>query len=72
MHVLKIELNDEEVKLLNQYCEAKNISKSVAIKSALFEIMEDECDIKLFNKEYAKHLKDPKTFSLKEAEEILN
>lgn len=72
MHTLIIELSDEETELLNQYCKAKNISKSVAIKNALFEKIEDEYDIKLFDKEYAKHLKNPKTYSIKDVERILN
>ncbi len=72
MHVLKLDLSDEEFDLLKEFSKANSISMSTAIKKAIFEKIEDEYDIKEFDKAYSKYAKDPKTYSLKQVEKILD
>ncbi len=55
-----IKLSEKEKKLVTSYANRHSISLAQAFKTALFEKIEDEYDIKIADKVYAEYLKDGK------------
>lgn len=53
-----IRLSDEEKKLADSYAKMHSISLSEAFKTALFEKIEDEYDIKVYDDAHAEYVKD--------------
>lgn len=53
-----IRLNEEEKKLADSYAKLHSMSLSEAFKTALFEKIEDEYDIKVYDDAYAEYVED--------------
>lgn len=70
--IIKIKLNENEYHLLEKYAKENGISMNEAIKDSLFMMLENEYDIELFDKAYAKYKKDNKTYTSEEAVKELN
>ncbi|MCD8099328.1 MAG: DUF6290 family protein [Oscillospiraceae bacterium] len=66
-----IRLTDEEKALADSYAKLHSISTAEAFKRALFEMIEDECDIDTAKQAYADYLENPVTYTHDEAREIL-
>lgn len=64
-----IRFTKEERKLADAYAKLHGITLSEALKGALFEKIEDEYDIALFNEAKKEYEKDPITFTLEEIKE---
>lgn len=67
-----IRLTKEEKMLAESYAKLHSVSLGEAFKNALFEKIEDEYDIAIAEQAYKEYLENPKTYSIDEAEEILN
>lgn len=67
-----IRFTDEERKLADSYAKVHGITLGEALKSALFEKIEDEYDIALYQKAKKEFNKNPKTYTLKEIKEMYN
>lgn len=63
MHILSVNLNDEEYKVIEKRALLKGITMSEALKEAFFERIEDESDIKAFDEALANFEKDPVTYT---------
>ena len=61
---------DEERKLADSYAKLHGVSLDEALKSALFEKIEDEYDIALYQKAKKEFDKNPKTYTLAEIKEM--
>lgn len=64
-----IRFTEEERKLADSYAKLHGISLGEALKSALFEKIEDEYDIALYEKAKKEFDKDPKTYTIQEMKE---
>ena len=53
-----IRLSDEEKKLADSYAKMHSMSLSEAFKTALFEKIEDEYDIKVYNDAHAEYVEN--------------
>ena len=65
-----IRFTDEERKLADSYAKLHGISLGEALKNALFEKIEDEYDIALYQKVKKEFDKNPKTYTLNEIKEM--
>lgn len=63
MHILSVNLNDEEYKAIEKYALLKGIIMSEALKEVFFQRIEDESDIKAFDEALANFEKDPVTYT---------
>ncbi len=61
-----IRLTDQEKSLAESYARLHSMSVGEAFKQALFEKIEDEYDLKVYEEAYAEYLKDPVTYSFDE------
>lgn len=66
MAVLSVRLEDIEYQALSKYAKANGVSMNKALKEAFFEMLEEQYDLKLFDKAYAEYVKNPKTYSTEE------
>ncbi|MFR1448766.1 MAG: type II toxin-antitoxin system RelB family antitoxin [Beduini sp.] len=66
-----IRLNPEEEKLFKSYADLHGYSLGEAFKKALLEKIEDEYDAAVADMAYEEYLKDPVTYSMEEAKEML-
>ena len=64
-------LNPKEKRLATRYARFHGISVAEAFKRALFEQIEDEYDAKIAEELYTEYLKNPKTYTHREAGELL-
>ncbi len=64
-------LSPEEKRLVTNYAHLHGISVAEAFKRALFEQIEDEYDAKIAEELYTEYLKNPKTYTHREAGELL-
>lgn len=71
MSVLSVRMSDVEYRTLEKFAKANNVSMNQAIKNAFFEKLEDEYDIKVFDKAYAEYLEDPVLYTLDEVNKHL-
>lgn len=67
-----IRLTAEEKSLAESFAKIHSLSLGEAFKRALFERIEDEYDIAIADEAYREYLANPKTYSHKEAGEILD
>ena len=65
-----IRFTDEERKLADSYAKVHGISLGEALKNALFEKIEDEYDIALYQQAKKEFDKNPKTYTLKQIKEM--
>ena len=57
--------------MVTNYAHLHGISVAEAFKRALFEQIEDEYDAKIAEELYTEYLKNPKTYTYREAGELL-
>jgi uncharacterized protein (DUF1778 family) len=68
---ISLRLSDEDTALIKKYAELNRMSVSELIRQSVIERIEDEYDLKAYEKEMAEHKKNPVTFSLDEVEREL-
>ena len=65
---VSLRLSDEETMLIKKYAEMHNISVSDLFRQAVMEKIEDEYDLKCYEKAVASYKKDSRTYTLDEVE----
>jgi uncharacterized protein (DUF1778 family) len=68
---ISLRLNDEDTALLKSYAEIKGLSVSDLVRQSVFERIEDEYDLKAYEKAMAEYRANPVTYSLDEVERDL-
>lgn len=68
---ISVRLNDEDTALIKRYAELKKISLSDLIRNAVMEQIEDEMDLKIYNKAMEEYRKNPVTYSHEEIKKML-
>ena len=68
---VSVRLNEEDGKLIKEYAEMNNISLSELIRKAILEKIEDEYDLKCYEKAMKEYNKNPKTYTIDEAKKEL-
>ncbi len=68
---VSVRLNEEDEKLIKAYAEMNNISLSELIRKSIMEKIEDEYDLKSYEKAIKEYKKNPKTYTLDEAKKEL-
>lgn len=66
MGVSSVRMSSEEEEIIRSYCKLHNISISEAFKQALLEKIEDEYDLKCYEKAIEEFNKDPRTIPWEE------
>ena len=61
-----IRMSEEERALANSYAKLHGVSLGEAMKNALFEKIEDEYDIAIYELAMKEYEKNPKTYSMEE------
>ncbi len=69
--LVSINMSDEEYKFISKYAAQKNMSTSDFIVNSVLEQIEDEEDLKLYEKATAEFKADPVTYSHEEVKKIL-
>jgi RHH-type transcriptional regulator, rel operon repressor / antitoxin RelB len=69
---ISIRVNKKETDLIKKYAELNGLTLSEVMRQAILEKIEDEFDIFLYDKALQVHEENPKTYTLKEAKEILD
>ena len=68
---ISLRLSDEDTALIKKYAELNRMSVSELIRQSVIERIEDEYDLKAYEKAMAEHKKNPVAFSLDEVEREL-
>lgn len=68
---VSVRLNEEDEKLIKTYADMNNISLSDLIRNAVIEKIEDEYDLKCYEKAMKEYNKNPKTYTLEEVKKEL-
>lgn len=68
---ISLRLNDEDTLLIKKYAELNHLSVSELIRQAVIERIEDEYDLKAYEKAMEEYKKNPITYSLDEVEREL-
>ena len=68
---ISLRLSEEDTALIKKYAELNRMSVSELIRQSVIERIEDEYDLKAYEKAMAEHKKNPVTFSLDEVEREL-
>ncbi|MCQ4637845.1 DUF6290 family protein [Anaerovorax odorimutans] len=68
---ISIRLNEMETELIKSYAEAHGISVSELIRQSVLEKIEDEIDLRLYQEAKEDFERNPKTYTLDEAEKEL-
>lgn len=66
MTTISVRLNDQDSEFIKKYAEFKNISISELIRQAVIERIEDEIDIRAYNKAMEEYRKNPVTYTHEE------
>lgn len=66
-----IEISDKELELMNEYAEHNDITVSEAMRKVIFERIEDQFDIFLYEKAFGEYEKSAKIYTLTEAKAML-
>ena len=66
-----VRLSEEDTALFKSYATLKNISLSDLIKSAVYEKIEDEFDLKYYEEAIKEFNQNPTTYTLDEVEQEL-
>ena len=69
---ISIRLSDEESNIIKTYAGINNISLSELIRVAVLEKIEDEYDLKCYNKAIKEYKKNPITYTLEEMKKELD
>ena len=68
---ISVRLSDEETMLVKKYAEINNISLSDLIRNAVMEKIENEYDLKSYEKAIEEYHKNPKKYSMEEIKKEL-
>ena len=68
---ISVRLNNEDTELFKKYAEMHNMSLSDLIRNAVLEKIEDEYDLKCYEKAIEEHKKNPVTYSHDEVVKML-
>jgi uncharacterized protein (DUF1778 family) len=68
---ISVRLNDEDTTLIQKYAELKGMSVSELVRQSVLERIEDEYDLKAYEKAIASFRANPVTFTLDEVEQEL-
>ena len=68
---ISLRLSDEDTALIKKYAELKRMSVSELIRQSVIERIEDEYDLKVYEKAMAEYRQNPVTYSLEEVEREL-
>ena len=68
---VSVRLNEEDEELIKAYAEMNNMSLSELIRKAIMEKIEDEYDLKSYEKAIKEYKRNPKTYTLDEAKKEL-
>ena len=68
---VSVRLNEEDERLIKAYAEMNNMSLSELIRKSIMEKIEDEFDLKSYEKAIKEYKKNPKTYTLDEAKKEL-
>ena len=66
-----IRLTEQERQLADSYARLHSLTLAEAFKQALFEKIEDEYDLKIYNEAFAEYEENPTTYSLEEMKKEL-
>ena len=69
--IVSVRLNEEDGKLIKAYAEMNNMSLSELIRKSIMEKIEDEYDLKTYEKAIKEYKRNPKTYTLDEAKKEL-
>lgn len=69
---ISLRLSEEESILFKRYAEIHGITVSELVRQSVLERIEDEYDLKLYEKAIEEYRKNPVTYSLDEVEGELN
>ena len=69
---ISLRLNDEDSNLIKKYAEFHNTSVSEVLRQAILEKIEDEYDLKSYQKAIEEYKKNPTTFSHEEVAKMLD
>jgi len=72
MAVIQARLSDDEAKFIHDYAQASGVSTSTLIRDAVFEKIEDNLDLMLYNKAMKQHETDPDPISFDKMMELIN
>ena len=68
---ISLRLSDEESVMIKKYAEMNGLTISELVRQSVFERIEDEYDLKAYDKAMLEFKKDSQTFSLEEVESEL-
>ena len=68
---ISLRINEEDTSLIKAYAAMKQMSVSELIRRTMIEKIEDEYDLKVYEKAMAEYKKNPITYSLDEVEKEL-
>ena len=68
---VSVRLNEEDERLIKAYAEMNNMSLSELIRKSIIEKIEDEYDLKSYEKAIKEYKRNPKTYTLDEAKKEL-
>lgn len=68
---ISLRLSDEDTMLIKKYAEMNNISVSDLFRQSVLERIEDEYDLKAYNKAVEEYKADPVTYSHDEVGKML-
>ena len=68
---VSVRLNEEDERLIKAYAEMNNMSLSELIRKSIMEKIEDEYDLKTYEKAIKEYKRNPKTYTLDEAKKEL-
>lgn len=69
---MSLRLSDEETMLFKKYAELNKMTVSELIRQTVLERIEDEYDLKAYEKAMEEYKKNPVTYTLDEVEKELN
>lgn len=69
--MLSLRLTDEDAKLISQYAKIKGMSVSELMRRSVLEQIEDEIDLKAYERALAEYKANPVAYTLDEAEREL-
>ena len=64
MTTYSLRMTDYEKRILQDYAKTHGISMADALKSAFFDMLEDQFDIRAADEAYEEYRKDPETISM--------
>ncbi len=69
---VSVRLSEKDELLIKKYAELNNISLSDLIRNAVIEKIENEYDLKAYEKAVEEYKKNPKTYTLEEVKKELD